>query len=88
MYRKGLNLGGIYEGQEIQDLIAKIKQELEKEEKGIHRENTIGILTNTDPEGVVGKLVKSYYDDKMLKQIDNLLNHAKRAERIRKLLDV
>lgn len=48
----------------------------------------IGILTNTDPEGVSGKLVKSFYDEKMLKKIDNLLSHARRGERIRRLLEV
>lgn len=88
MYKKGLDLGGVYEGEAIQTLIAKIEKELNREAEGIKRENAVGILTGTDPEGVTGKLVKGYYDDKMLKKIDNLLNHAKRGARIRKLLGV
>lgn len=48
----------------------------------------MGVLTNTDPEGVSGKLVKGFYDDRELKKIDNLLSHAKRGERIRRLLGV
>lgn len=88
IYRKGLNIGGTYEGEEIQQLISKIEGELAREEKAIKRENAIGFLTNTDPEGVSGKLVKGFYDDRTLKKIDNLLSHAKRGERIRKLLEV
>ncbi|WP_270303420.1 hypothetical protein [Baileyella intestinalis] len=88
IYRKGLNIGGTYEGEEIQQLISKIEWELAREEKALKRENAIGILTNTDPEGVSGKLVKGFYDDRTLKKIDNLLSHAKLGERIRKLLEV
>jgi hypothetical protein len=88
MYRRGLELGGIYEDEKIRDLISKIEKELHREEKGIRRENAAGILTNTGPEGVIGKLVKGYYDEKTLNKIENLLNHAKRGERIRVLLGV
>lgn len=61
---------------------------LARKKKGIKRENAMGVLTNTVPEGVSGKLVKGFYDDNELKKIDNLLSHAKRGERIRRLLGV
>lgn len=86
MYRRGLEIGGAYEGEDIRRLISKIEKELNREEKGIRRETAVGILTNTDPEGVSGKLVKGYYDEKTLNKIENLLNHARRGERIRMLL--
>lgn len=60
MYRRGLEIGGTYEGEKIRGLISKIEKELNREEKGIRRETAVGILTNTDPEDVSGKLVKGY----------------------------
>lgn len=86
MYRRGLEISGTYEGEKIRGLISKIEKELNREEKGIRRETAVGILTNTDPEDVSGKLVKGYYDEKTLNKIENLLNHARRGERIRMLL--
>lgn len=52
---------------------------LARKKKGIKRENAMGVLTNTDLEGVSGKLVKGLYDDNELKKIDNLLSHAKQG---------
>ena len=85
-YRRGLEIGGEYKGKEITDLIEKMNAMIGKDKEVISTRNTINLLTNQEPDGVMGKLARDSMDEKYISRLENMIGHIQRAQRISTLL--
>ena len=87
MFKRGLEMNGAYKGKEIKALAEKLGENLESEGTAIKREDVLDVLTlkNKDKslvDGIKDKLMDEHY----LSKIENMQNHVKRAQRIRRIL--
>ena len=90
-YRRGLEIGGSYTGEEIDILAARLGAFGEKEENYEHNQRMLDIfLTRNKGKGslevIRDGLVKSAENEIYYKKIANLGTHVERAARISKLL--
>lgn len=91
MFRRGLELSGEYRGEKIAETASRIEAMAGKEEDRIDLNKKLDVITlaNKDKstgEAVVGGLIKDAKDDYYITRIENVANHIKRVEKIRKLL--
>lgn len=85
-FRKGFELGGTYESDQLKGLIQKMEQLLVDEAKAIHGEKMFDTITQQRPDSILERLAQDAKEDMYLKRIDNMTSHVKRAERIARLL--
>ena len=84
--RRGLGIGGEYQGTQIKELIARMEQIIVDDAKTIHGERTFQVLTDQRPDSILERLLQDGADDNYLRKIDNMTSHVKRAARIARLL--
>lgn len=86
-YRRGLEIGGTYEGTELTELAGIMDGIGKSENKALDMERKIDVvlLRNKD-KSFLEKLSDGLNDDVYLKKLENVSAHIKRADRISKLL--
>ena len=86
-YRRGLEIGGTYEGAELTELAGIMDGIGKSENKALDMERKIDVvlLRNKD-KSFLEKLSDGLNDDVYLKKLENVSAHIKRADRISKLL--
>lgn len=87
VFRRGLELSGIYQGEELESLAESIEQTGSGEQRKIKAGKIIDVVTLKASEKNMGeRLIDDFKDEKYLKKIENVAAHIKRADRIYKLL--
>ncbi len=86
-YRRGLELSGIYQGEELESLAEAVEKTGSGEKRMIKAGKVADvILLKNEGESISDKLIEDFKDEKYLKKIKNVADHIRRADRVYKLL--
>lgn len=86
VYRRGLEMGGEYRGEDISALANALDRTESRERTSIDLNRKLDVvLLRRKSQSLGEKIIQGFEDEVYLKKIDNMCAHVRRAERIRAL---
>ncbi|NLY87416.1 MAG: hypothetical protein GX083_02560 [Clostridiales bacterium] len=86
LYRRGLEIGGQYRGEGIEELIRKMSEWVGREESAVKKDKVLGPLTGGGKASFGEKFLADWMDGVYIQRVENMIKHVERVDRISKLL--